>query len=178
MTIVSIIAWVVFLCIFGGLVWAWMGFAPWMPTRSHDLKLIGELTDLQTGMTFLEFGCGTAHVSRYIATKFPNAHIVGIEYALPLFVYSRCKQGLFWPKNLSIVYGNGFGYHLAELDVLYAFGLPTTINTKLKKKILTEMQSGSKFLSYVFALEDWEWGVVTSHKSQHNPWSIHIFVKE
>lgn len=154
-----------------------LSLAPWVPTRKQDLKQIAEIADLKSGQVFLEFGCGTSHVSRYIATMYPEAHIIGVEVAFPFFIYARLRQKIYWPENLEIILKDGFRYDLKNVDVIYTFGLPDTVNIKMKKKLLEEMKPWAKFLSYVFSINDRDWWITEHIRSEHNEGKIHVFTK-
>ncbi len=165
------IALFVFLFLFMlSLAWAWIWFAPYMPTWSKDLERITSALDLQAWDRFFEFWCGTAHVSTYIAEKYPDVEVIWIEYAFPFYVYSRCKQKLVWPSNLRIIFWNWFKQDLSWYDVIYTFWMMSEVNSRLKAKLLQEMKPWAKFLSYIFNIVDWE-GWTTQHFSQTKEYS-------
>jgi len=161
----------------GSLALASLSLAPWMPTRNKDLEQVDHIINLKPKQIFLEFGCGTARVSSYIAKKNPDCEIIGIEYSIPLFVYSRIKWKLVWPKNMTVQFGNAFKYPLHTIDVIYTFGMPKTINKPLKKKLLKEMKSWAKFVSYVFKIEDREWWATIHHEWTKNYSWVYVFTK-
>jgi len=156
---------------------AWLWFAPWMPTNMKDLERIDKIVDLQPWQAFLEFWCGTARVCTYVARQYPESEVVWIEYAFPFFVYSWIKQKLLWPKNLKIIFANGFTYPLDSFDVIYTFGMTRSINQKLKKKLLEEMKSWAKFVSYVFKIEDREWWSIVHHEWNKTYSWVYVFTK-
>jgi SAM-dependent methyltransferase len=56
---------------------AWRG-APWVPTWKRDLERIKKLAQLKEGDRFVELGCGTGRVCRYLA-KHSSAKTFGVE---------------------------------------------------------------------------------------------------
>jgi SAM-dependent methyltransferase len=159
------------------LAWAWFGFAPWMPTRTKDLEKIDKVINLQPWEKFLEFGCGTARVCSFIARKHPDVQVVWIEYARPLFVYSWLKQKFCWPKNLRVIFANGFTYPLHSFDMIYTFGMNRSIEKKLRKKLQQEMKLWARFLSYVFKIENWEWWSITHYESDQTYSWMYVYKK-
>lgn len=63
---------------------SFLSLAPFVPTKTRDLERVARILDLQPGETFLEIGSGTAKVSLFLAKKFPESKIEGIELS-PLF---------------------------------------------------------------------------------------------
>lgn len=158
-------------------IFAWSSLAPWLPTQRKDLKRINKDANLKPGQKFIEIGCGDARVCSYIARHNPKAHVEGIELAPPLYFYSYIKQKISGPKNLKIIYGNALKHDFSNYDVIYIYGLKETINNQIKKKLLKDMKKGSKFLSYVFSLDD-DWKDVQTEKPGAKERSVHIYVQK
>lgn len=129
--------------------------APWVPTKRKDFKRINDQLKIKDGSTFYELGCGEGRVCRYIAKKNPNATIIGIEKALPIYLIAHIRQLLMPHKNLQYIYGDVLKADLSGADALYTYAMIQTINEKLKPKFLKELKPGCRIVSYQFAMTDW-----------------------
>ncbi len=158
--------------------YAALSLAPRVPTNRKDLWEIDQLSKLVPGKSFIELWSGTSIVCMYIARLHPDCTVVGIELARPLFLYSRLKQKLSWPKNLVIIYGDILKKDISSYDVLYIFGLPRTLHTAFKTKIFQEMKPGAVLLSYLFDLDGWEWWTIEKISLKKWAWVIHRFTKD
>ncbi len=154
-----------------------LSLAPWVPTKKQDLERISQYSDLKPGQIFLEMGCGDGRVCTYIARKNPEAQVIGIELALWLYVYARIKQMITGPKNLKIIFGNALKHDFSVIDVLYVFGLPETVNKKVKTKVIKEMKPGAKLISYIFTIKDWP-GTIQEHQSSKDEARILVYQKK
>lgn len=156
--------------------YAWSSLAPWLPTRKRDLEKINALANLQPGQIFLELGSGNTRVCRYIAERNPKAKVIGIELAYPFYLYTKIHSYIFGPKNMEIVFGNAFEYNLSKIDVIYVFGLPTSINKQLKYQLNYSMKSSACLISYAFKLDDWS-GTTTIHPAENNGGTVYVYEK-
>ena len=156
------------------IVLAWMSLAPWVPTKNKDLKRINQIADLQPGQKFFEMGCGNGRVCSYIAQQNPEVEVVGIELAFLFYLYARLRAHFWGPKNLKIIFGNALKYDIADVDVIYVFGLTDTVNKQIKQKIVREMKLGAKLVSYCFSMKEWE-GISTTHKDHDKEFPIHVY---
>jgi precorrin-6B methylase 2 len=157
--------------------YAWLSLAPWVPTKKDDLKRIDKLAKLKKGQTFLDMGCGTGTVCAYIAKRNPKSRVIGIELAWPIYLFTKIKTAFSGPKNLEIVFGNALKYDIKKIDVIYVFGLTGTVNKKIKRKILKEMNQKAKLISYVFKIKDWENGKTIKHKENDKTYSLYVYQK-
>ncbi|MFH1582800.1 MAG: class I SAM-dependent methyltransferase, partial [Candidatus Falkowbacteria bacterium] len=77
------IAFLLFVIICGfSLIFSVLSFAPWVPSRSRDLKRTFKLADLRPGQIFYDLGCGNGKVAIYAANNF-KVKAVGLEISLP-----------------------------------------------------------------------------------------------
>lgn len=155
--------------------YAFVSLAPWVPTRSKDFERINELAKLKKGGIFYEIGCGTAAVSSYIAKNNPEAQVIGIELALPIFAYAKVKSLIKGPKNLHICFGDALDRNYADADAVYIFGLPETVNGNLKDKLERELKLGARFISYVFEVKDWKGSRSFCNKPTSKDASIYVY---
>ena len=154
---------------------AGVSLAPWVPTRKGDLAQINHLANLQDGQTFLEIGCGTARVAKFIAQANPQARVIGIEMAWPLFLLAKCKSLLV--KNLHIKLGNifkkRFQQDFAKADVLFVFAMKGNLNGQLKDKICRDCSKSVKVISYVFPMRSWP-GKLEKREGSLPIWVFHV----
>ncbi len=149
-------------------------FAPWLPTRGKDLEQISEMVKLKKGETFYELGCGDARVSFYLAKKFPDSKIIGLEIFLPIFLVAKIKQFFWGQKNLSIKFKNVFWHDLSDADVLYIYGMPESLESPLRKKFLEDLKPKTRIISYVFKMNHWKSDPVIK-KSKETKAKIYIY---
>jgi len=157
--------------LFLSLAWSGLSFAPWIPTRRKDLARIAKLADLKPSETFYDLGCGTGRVPFYLS-KNSQAKVFGLEISWPFFLICKIKQIFQGHPNLKFKFKNLYTEDLSQADVVYAFGTPKTINTKLIPKLKNELKPGSRFISYAFPVENWQPQVI----DKPNPGDVAIFV--
>ncbi|MSR85634.1 class I SAM-dependent methyltransferase [Candidatus Uhrbacteria bacterium] len=129
-------------------------FAPWVPTRKKDLARILRLADLKEGEIFYELGCGNGRVSCFVADR-SAARVIGIELSSILYVICRVRNWFHQNHRLSFYCKSLFEENLSHADVIYFFGMPDKIASRLKAKFEKELKPGARVISYVFPIEGW-----------------------
>lgn len=155
------------------LFYAWFSLAPWVPTSVQDLETIHRVSGLKPGQRFIEFGCGNARVCSYVARRNPEAIVIGLELAYPIYLWAKIRS-FFGPKNLQILFADALKYDVSDSDVLYVYGLPQTVNESLKTKIFSELKSGAKLISYVFSLKSWPQEKIETYPARKES-KIHVY---
>lgn len=148
--------WIIYifvLIIVGSLAYAAASGAPWVPTWNKDLKRIQRLLDLKAGDKFIELGSGNGRVCRYLA-KTSEADVSGIELSLLQHIVSLVQNKLSHSKAKSL-FGNVFKHDLSKYDAVYLFLMPDTY-LKIKPKFENELRSGTRVVSYVWPIPEWE----------------------
>ncbi len=132
-----------------------LSFAPWVPVPKKELRRILGLAELKTGEVFYDLGCGDGRVV-FAAAEIPGVQAVGIELALPMYLVCRIKQ-VVWPeaRRAKIRLANFFRVDLQHADVIYLFGVPRTLRTRLTNKLKAECKPGTRVLSYAFPVDGW-----------------------
>ena len=154
----SFLSYLSFLILFAVLPLAWGGFsfAPWVPTKKRDLERVFELANLKEGEKVYELGFGDG---RFIleAVKRYNVKGYGIEI-VPFFYFYVWLRKLFLKnkRNLVLKMGNLFNFDLSPADLVYFWGMPATIEKKLKAKLEKELKPGTRVISYVFEIKGWK----------------------
>lgn len=133
--------------------------APWLPTRSRDLKRACELADFKDGEVFYDLGCGDGRLL-FFAEKSHRVKCIGFEIALPFYLYAKIKQ-LFTRSKTVIKFGDFFNSNLEDAGVVYVFGTRGTLAKRVKEKFEKELKPGTRVLSYSFPIENWNPVVVS-----------------
>lgn len=124
---------------------SWRG-APWVPTWQRDLERIARLAQLKEGDRFVELGCGTARVVRYLA-KHTKAHTYGVELSALQWMYARLR-------SRNIILADAFHHDLSSYNVVYMFLMPETYE-KLRDKLTRELAPGARVITYVWPIPGW-----------------------
>jgi SAM-dependent methyltransferase len=129
------ILFIIFFLAVGTMAWGALLAAPWVPTLKgqrdlliNNLKLSpppapllrkeGEFTG-----TVYDLGCGSGSILFAFADKYPGARCVGYDVALfPLCLgWMRKLRSPKKYRNVSLRFGNFFGKHFADADVVVGF---------------------------------------------------------
>lgn len=145
---------IIWFIILAASIFSFYSLAPWVPTKNKDLERIDEIIKLNPKEKFLEMWCGTARVSLYLAKKYPDSHITGIELS-PLFYFiSKIKVFFSRAKNIDILLGNALKKDLTRFDVIYVFGLPETITAQVFPLIKDIKNKNFRCISYCFQMKN------------------------
>ncbi len=128
--------------------------APWVPTKVKDYQRINQLIKKNNPKKFIDLGCGSAGLIIFLAKKNPDIEFVGVEIALPLFLFAWLRAKFFGLKNLKIKYQDLFNIDLKEFDIIFVYGYPRSIKKRLTAKIKKQAKPGALLLSYVFKFHE------------------------
>ena len=149
--ILQILFFIVFLLVASMAYASWRG-APWVPTKTRDVVRMAKLANLQSADRFVELGCGTGNVSRYLASH-SSAKIFGVELSLVQWFAARVLA-----RDLSnsptFILADAFHHDLSSYNVVYLFLMPDTYK-KISPKLKAELKPGSRVISYVWPIADW-----------------------
>jgi len=137
-----------------GLAMGGLSLIIWLPTRTKDLARIMRLADLGSADIFYDLGCGDGRVAFYIAGK-TGAQVTGLELAWPLYLFCLIRRSFSRRKNPVFRCSDLFKVDLSRADVVYVFGIPDKLASKLKPKLEQGLKPGSKVISYAFAIAGW-----------------------
>lgn len=133
---------------------AYFSAAPWCPTKKKDWDRVIKIAGIKSGDIVYDFGSGTGCVASYVAKK-TGADVIGLELSYPFYLFSRIRNGLVGAKNVEILNKNFFQYNIGDADYVFCFLTPRAME-KLGEKFKAELSVGSKVISYVFKIPDWE----------------------
>ena len=128
--------------------------AGWIPTPAPMVEGMLRMAGVSKDDLVVDLGSGDGRIPIFAAKAF-GARGLGIELNLDLVAYSveqAKKQGV--AGRARFVQGDFFEVDFSQGTVLSVF-MPPQVNARLMPKILA-MKPGTRVVSYVFAMEDWE----------------------
>jgi len=147
-----IIFWV-FLLLLASTAYAANQGAPWVPTKKKDIERFLNFIEAKPGEKFYELGCGDARLAIAAEKKF-NVKAVGVELSVPQVLVAIVRNWLS-KTNVKIKWANLFKIDLSDADVVYLFLMPEPY-AKIKPKLEKELKPGTRVISYVWPIPDWE----------------------
>jgi len=154
--------------------WAILSLAPWVPSQKKDLERIFKVANLKPNEIFYDLGCGNGRINFYANRNF-HVKSIGIELALPLFLTCKIRQ-IFHPnKNTFFKYKSLFKEDLSKADVIYVFGLPSSLEKKLKQKLEKELRPGTRVISYCFSIKGLKPKLIDKPDPKANPIYLYQF---
>ncbi len=148
--------------------------APWVPTSTKDYQRINGLINIQN-KKFIDLGCGTAGLLIYLARKNPTGQFIGVEIALPLFIFAWCRIKLTGLTNIKLYYQDLFKLNLHDFDVIFVYGYPRSIKNRLATKIRQEVVPGTILISQAFKFHDLQPTQIDKPDNNHLPIFIYHF---
>lgn len=152
----------------------WFSFAPWLPTKRKDLARVVRCADLKCGDRFYELGCGDGRVMSYVHDN-TQAQVTGIEKILPLYLVSllrgkgRTKENRYEVRQCDL-----FEADISKANVIFTFGMPDKVMSRVADKIKGECVSGTRLISYVFSVP----GMVAIRVDKPTEKDVPIYVYE
>ena len=138
--------------------------APWVPLRKKDINALLKDLNLSHGKVFVELGSGDGRLLK--AAGNTGAMVIGYELNPFLWLVSYFR--LLGTPTAKVYLRNFWKRPLDKADCVMAFLVPRTM-PRLAHKLGKEMQPGSRFISYVFALPGKDPAV------RHRSWYIYDF---
>ena len=140
---------------FSGMIWG-VGYTP---TAYEEIDRAAELLELKKGDTIYDLGCGYGRVIFRLAQKY-GASCVGVE-ADPIkcwWIRRMIKRKKLEGK-VRLIQSNLLNVDLKDVDYMFIFLTRlTSIMNKLQEKVLREMKTGARIVSYVHRFDDWNYG--------------------
>ncbi len=128
--------------------------AGWIPTPAPMVEGMLRMAGVSRDDLVVDLGSGDGRIPIFAAKAF-GARGLGIELNRDLVAYSvetAKKEGV--ADRATFVNGDIFEVDFSQGSVISLF-MPPQVNARLLPKILA-MRPGTRIVSYVFAMEDWE----------------------
>ncbi len=114
---------------------------------------ISRLLPQRQRLSFVDLGSGLGGTLLYLARRHPECHFTGIESSPLPYAISWLRLHFSGLKNVELVYGDIWRYHLGDFNVVYAFLSPAPMG-RLFEKLQHEMRNGAQLISNTFTVPD------------------------
>jgi len=117
-----------------------------VPSSSAAVRKVAAMLPGLSGGKVVDLGSGWGGMALAAARACPDKQIVGIEYALLPYLWSRMKRALSLRLgNLRFLRADFFGYSLADTQILFIY-MPSEFMPRLAPKI-AELPKGAYVIS-------------------------------
>ena len=144
--------------------------APWVPTKSRDVKRMIALADIKEGERVYDLGCGDGRFVFAAASK--GAEAIGVEVFILPYLYAWLKS-LFYKKS-KIMFGDFFNYDLSGADVVFIFLMEKGYG-KLVEKFNKELKPGARVVIYCWGIDQWKDKLVKEDKPTGKDLPIYLY---
>ena len=144
---------------------------PYVPTPEHVVKRMLELADVKTGEFMMDLGSGDGRIA-IAAARDHGARAIGIDIDP-----QRIKEANANAKEAGVSdrvtfkQENIFTTEIKDADVITMY-LLTSVNAKLRPRLLDELQPGTRLVSHAFDMGDWE----ADHYEQVDGRSVYLWI--
>lgn len=126
--------------------------APIVLTKKSLIAEVIKNSNFKNGETFYELGAGTGKIMAAVAQK--GIKTVGFELSPIFYLITLLNLKLRGAENYELYRKNFFKEDLSGADVLFCFLTPRAME-RLKSKFLKELKPGTRIISYVFEIKEW-----------------------
>jgi hypothetical protein len=135
-------------------IWSDLIGAGFEPTSTRRVKRMLEMAKLKGEDVVYDLGSGDGRIVTMAACKY-KVRSVGIEADPIRLAWSRLRAFLIrCPGRASFIWGNFFREDINQATVVTIF-LSAKANQKLKYKLLTELEPGTRVVSYYWRITGW-----------------------
>jgi cyclopropane fatty-acyl-phospholipid synthase-like methyltransferase len=126
--------------------------APWHPLMPHTIHRILNFTEIRSGETICDLGCGEGRVLITAAKEYSAKKAIGVEID-PIKVGLARLLAKFKKVDgqVSIIRGNIFDFDPSDVDVVYLY-LTHQAMDKLFPEILKKLKPTVRIVSYRFCI--------------------------
>lgn len=138
---------------------------PFVTTPESSVERMLELAQIKPADTVLDLGSGDGRIPIAAVRDWGAQRAVGVEID-PLLVRTAREQARIEgvAERVTFIQGDLFEQDLSQANVLTLF-LLQRINNRLRPVILDTMAPGSRVVSHVFHMEDWEPDAFDSYRN-------------
>ena len=152
----------------------WTGVPPFPSLRHEHHGIDTVLAHVhEQPKHIVELGCGWGNMLFYLARRYPQAQVHGIEWS-PLPYLVTCIRS-WWYPNVSVQCWNFFRSDLSNADLVTAYLMRGPMD-RLEKKLEAELKDGAHVVTLAFALPTWK-PVVTQDVSGVFPACVCLYRK-
>jgi SAM-dependent methyltransferase len=128
---------------------------PYVPTTDEAVQAMLKLADVKKTDIVYDLGCGDGRIV-IAAAKTYGAHAVGIDINPMRIAEARENAKVAGVENLvRFVEGDLFEADIHEASVVTLF-LLSSVNLKLRPKLLQDLKPGTRIVSNTFDMGDWK----------------------
>lgn len=128
---------------------------PFVPSPPELIRYALKLANLQPGELLLEPGCGDGR-TLVIASKEFGAKAIGIEIRKDLFELAMKNVASAGVENrVLLIHGSFYEVKFPPADVVFLY-LLTSVNEKLRPKLLSELKPSTRIVSHDFEIVGWK----------------------
>ncbi len=143
---VFIVFWVIWTDIIG---------AGWEPTSKTLVRKMLEMAEVNSDDLVYDLGSGDGRIIIEAARTY-QANAIGIEADPLRYFWSKLMITLLGVnQKVKVIWGNFFNQNLTTATVVTLF-LSAKANQNLKQKLKTELQPGTRIVSYYWTFHGWE----------------------
>jgi SAM-dependent methyltransferase len=128
---------------------------PYVPTPMETVKRMLELADIKKGEYMMDLGSGDGRIA-IMAAKDYGAKAVGIDIdpqRIKEANENAKKEGV--ADRVEFIQANLFEYPIKDASVIRMY-LLTSVNAKLRPRLLDELRPGTRLVSHAFDMGEWE----------------------
>jgi SAM-dependent methyltransferase len=128
--------------------------APWLPAPLRTVRKMLQRAGVQPGQRVVDLGAGDGRIVIAAALWF-KAEAVGVEIdPVRCAIANTLIRMLGLRDRAHVQYGNLFEFDLSDVDVVTLYLWPST-NQRLRSRLLKQLRTGAKVVSYKFSLYGW-----------------------
>lgn len=143
------------IAILGTLGWASVSAAPWVPLWRRDVQRMIALAAISPQTVVYDLGAGDGRIV-IAAAKAGAKQAIGLEIAILPYLVAWCKIWLSGvARNASMQFKNIYRCSFAQAGVVFIFLTPGAM-AKLEAKLLDELPTGARVISYAFRFPNWQ----------------------
>ena len=128
---------------------------PFVPTPREVVETMLAMADVKKGDVLYDLGCGDGRIVIMAAQKF-GVKGVGVDLNPERIRESRENTAAAGVENLvTFIEGNIFDVEIKDASVVTLY-LMSSVNLRLRPRLLRELRPGTRVVSHDFSMEDWK----------------------
>lgn len=171
---VSVISTIIALLLLGSLIALFRVKVPFVPTPKKNIQKTIDTFDLQPGQIFYDLGCGDG---RFLIEAEKHG-VVATGFEISPWAYFKCLVNLIIHKSkANVKFKNFYQEDLSKADAVVCF-LLIDVMPKVEKKLLQELRSGAKVVSYGFEMPSWKpVKIIETNTNNKKASKIYMYIK-